>query len=210
MTDPEKYEPPLDERVRALAGEYRRPPAVPREAIWQAIQARRSGGGDVSRPRPPATRWMAWVTGIAALVVLGIGIGRMTVRSGGPPPPAAEPAGRGRPNMALAVATSQHLSRAEALLTAFRLGPADSEFAGLARDLLSFTRLLLDSRAGADLRTRVLLEDLELILVQIVQLGPAADQQERQLITDGLEQRQVLPRLRTAIPAGPVRSPGVS
>jgi hypothetical protein len=43
-----------------------------------------------------------------------------------------------------------------------------------ARDLLTTTRLLLDSPAGADPARRELLETLELVLVQIARL-PRAD-----------------------------------
>jgi hypothetical protein len=102
------------------------------------------------------------------------------------------------------------LSQVETFLTSFRLGGSDSQFTGRARDLLTSTRLLLDSRVVEDPRTRALLEDLELILVQIARLGPAGRDQELDLITDGLEQRQVIPRLRTAGSAGLPRIAGAS
>lgn len=229
MSDDTEREREQDERLRALAGHYNRPGPTPREQIWTAIQTRRASvrPSDSLSIRPsdrsaarersdrggPSTRRLAWVTGIAALLALGIGIGRVSV---GPPPSptpettAAAPAETRGPNMALTVAATQHLSRVEIFLTGFRLGGPDSQFTGQARDLLTSTRMLLDSRVVEDARTRALLEDLELILVQIAQLGPAGRDQELDLITDGLEQRQVIPRLRTAGSAGPPRIAGAS
>jgi hypothetical protein len=70
-----------------------------------------------------------------------------------------------------------------------------------ARDLLSNTRLLLDSPAAVDPERRRLLEDLELVLVQIVQLAPA-NTADRAMIDRALEHDHVMTRLRTAVPAG--------
>jgi hypothetical protein len=103
-----------------------------------------------------------------------------------------------------------HLSDAEALLTSFRTRSAadqqmDTQLAAWARDLLSNTRLLLDSPVASDPQRRPLLEDLELVLVQIVQLSPGSTQQDRELIEKTLQQDHVLTRLRTAIPAGAQR-----
>jgi hypothetical protein len=94
-----------------------------------------------------------------------------------------------------------HLSRAEALITAYGAAKTDAktdaQLAAWARDLLSNTRLLLDSPAGADPARRKLLQDLELVLVQIVQSGPGADATEdRAQIARSLERTQVLERLR--------------
>ena len=61
------------------------------------------------------------------------------------------------------------------------------------------------SCAPAHARIRALLEDLELILVQVTTLDGSRSPEELDLITDGLEQREVLPRLRTVIPAGTAR-----
>ena len=75
---------------------------------------------------------------------------------------------------------------------------------GQARDLLTTTRLLLDSPAADDPRMRALLEDLELVLAQISQLEAGRDSRNADLITQDMDQRSVLPKLRSAIPAGPV------
>jgi hypothetical protein len=107
------------------------------------------------------------------------------------------------------VAANRHLANAEALLTAFRTDSRDARIdASLskwARDLLSNTRLLLDSPAAEDPQRARLLGDLELVLAQIVQLSPGAAAQERELIEGSIRSGQVMTRLRTAIPAGPTR-----
>lgn len=107
------------------------------------------------------------------------------------------------------VATIRHLANAEALLTAFRTDSRDAkmdvELSKWARDLLSNTRLLLDSPAADDPQRAKLLGDLELVLAQIVQLSPAATAQDRELIEGSIRNGQVMTRLRTAIPAGPTR-----
>ena len=105
---------------------------------------------------------------------------------------------------AYTVAAAQHLTAAEAMLTAFKgdlsQGRMDAEMASWGKDLLSNTRLLLDSPAARDPARRKLLQDLELVLVQIVQLSPGASARDRDLIKGALTDDQVLTRLRTAIP----------
>src|SRR3989442_7525730 len=116
--------------------------------------------------------------------------------------------------LAYRVAAAQYLTCTEALLTGFRSeagsGQPDAQFARQARDLLGTTRLMLDSPAAQDARLKGLLEDLELVLAQIAQLPASGNQEDVQLINQGLGQRSVLLRLRTANPAGPgpVRTQG--
>src|ERR1039458_3783747 len=79
----------------------------------------------------------------------------------------------------------------------------DKQLSTWARDILSNTRLLLDSPAADDPSRRRLLQDLELVLVQMVQRSPAAEEaEERSHIDRSMERTQVLPRLRSALPAG--------
>ena len=50
---------------------------------------------------------------------------------------------------------------------------------------------------------RTLLSDLELILAQIVQLsGTTLQARERELIDRAMRERDLLPRLRSVVPAG--------
>jgi len=117
---------------------------------------------------------------------------------------------RERPgSSAYQVAAIQHLTQMEVLLTSFRAeangGRAmDDQLSVWAADLLGTTRLLLDSPAGDDQRLKRLLEDLELVLAQMAQLGSRRAGQEVEMINEAVEWRNVLPRLRSAIPAGSV------
>jgi hypothetical protein len=118
-----------------------------------------------------------------------------------------QPAGQSSAYQLTAV---QHLSEAEALLTSFRTRSTadqqmDAQLGAWARQLLSNTRLLLDSPVANDPQRRPLLEDLELVLVQIVQLSPGSMPQDREMIEKTLKQDHVMTRLRTAIPAGAQR-----
>lgn len=99
-------------------------------------------------------------------------------------------------------ATAQHLAQAEVLLTTFRAatpgeGDAVAE-AAWARDLLSTTRLLLDSPAARDPERRRLLEDLELVLVQLARLDGGNSAEERALIDRTMRRADMLTKLRAA------------
>jgi hypothetical protein len=145
--------------------------------------------------------------GIAAVLALGIAIGRFSAGSG-----TADGRASDRDSgLAYRLAAAQYLTRTETLLTGFRTEtragePAATQFAAQARDLLGTTRLMLDSPAAADVRLRALLEDLELVLAQIAQLPARGDREDLQVITHALEQRSVLLRLRSA--SSPAPDPG--
>lgn len=116
----------------------------------------------------------------------------------------------------LRAATDRHLADAEVLLTAFAAvgggaqgpPPAAAPDSAWARDLLVTTRLLLDSPAGRDPARRTLLESLELVLVQIARLPHADTPAERALIDRAIRNGDLLARLRSAVPSGPVRRAG--
>lgn len=198
-----------DSMARLIGEEYHVPPPVPREEMWVRIRTALDEGR--SAPLVPITRARArtrpgvmiaaWVTGIAALLALGVGIGRFTAGDGSRAPTPVGPPGTGAPTAALSAATVEHLSQAATFLTTFRSDPSEASFDAQARALLTTTRLLLDTPAGRDPRLRSVLDDLEFILAQIIQI-PADRPEDRDLITDGLETRQLMPRLRTAIPPG--------
>jgi len=111
-------------------------------------------------------------------------------------------------------AAVQTLVQAEAVLTAYRGAEATTrdpqamqQAARWARDVLSSTRLLIDSPAGRDPQMRALFTDLELVLAQIVQLsGTPLQDSERDLIDRAMRDRDLLPRLRSAVPAGSATS----
>ena len=199
---------PLEPSLLAAAREYHRPPEPPREAIWRAIQAER-GAERATRPAP--RRWLPWAAAAAALLAVGVGIGRLTqpapTGSGAPVanwgPSAASP----RVNeAAYRLTTIEHLGQSEAFLTLFRTslrtGGQERLASATARQLLATNRLLLDSPAATDRRTRVLLEDLELVLAEIAQLAADAQPDDRALIRDAMDRGGMLSRLRTEVPAG--------
>lgn len=188
--------------------------------VWTAV-AERIGAPDVSLDEPvdelAARRerkriqfpWMR-VAAVAAVLALGIGIGRMsrrpdtlpTARVGAPAP--------GTPMSADAyrVAVAQHLDRTETLLTSFRAeaagGQVDAQVGEWAGEMLTSTRLLLDSPAADDPKLRTLLEDMELVLAQIAALPRKTDANhtEVDLARRALEEKQLLPRMQTLTPAG--------
>lgn len=146
------------------------------------------------RTRPP----LRWVVGIAAVLALGIGIGRTL-----PHAPAGVATVAAAPQTdPYHVAAVEHLSRSRALLTSFQHSSADAQTQALvthwADDLLSNTRLLLDSPAAEDPRLRRLLQDLELVLVQIAQLR--SDRAEVDLARDAIDESGVLTRMRAVVP----------
>jgi len=188
----------FEQWLRAAARDYHRPGDTPREEMWRAITARRAARRRWVLATQPAFRWGV---GIAAVLALGVAIGRWSVAPDRAPQTAVSS------RLAYRLAAAQYLTRTEALLTGFRAetraGEPGGQFATQARDLLATTRLMLDSPAANDVRLKSLLEDLELVLAQIAQLPAGADREDVQSINQGLEQRSVLLRLRTASPAGP-------
>lgn len=213
---------PLDAALLDAARAYHAPPPLPADAMWTRIEAARRAAPPAPERSPVVVpihsrRWLHWGAGIAATLAVGIGIGRLLPR-GGDAAPAAVAAARGTspeaaPDLAYDIAAQQYLGTTEAFLTAFRASArrADRYEAApaTARRLLAQNRLLLDSPAAHDARVRALLEELELVLASIAQLEPERDARlEHDLIIEGLDGRDVLPRLRAAVPAGytPVRN----
>ncbi|HTC23390.1 MAG TPA: hypothetical protein VK688_03455 [Gemmatimonadales bacterium] len=211
---------PLEPELREAARAYHEPPSVPRDAVWVQIQRRRAE--QQRRWARPTRRVWRWAAGVAAALALGVGIGRLSVRTRGPAagasaptvatsPAATTPAPTGAASTkdeatAYRLATADHLAQAEAFLTLFRAsvreGHEERLASATARQLLATNRLLIDSRAGTDPRLRLLLQDLELVLAQIAQLAPGRGREDLKLITDGLEQGGMMVRLRAAVPAG--------
>ncbi|MDX1394120.1 MAG: hypothetical protein R3195_07010 [Gemmatimonadota bacterium] len=128
-------------------------------------------------------------------------------------PPRPTRSGPTRGNVAVRLATARHLGQAETLLTSFRAGDAEtggaSDMSSWAREMLGETRLLLDLPVDRPPRELALLEELELVLAQIAQLGPDAPTFEREIVADGLAQQGTIARLRAAAPPGSGASIGM-
>jgi hypothetical protein len=214
----------FDEFLRQAAQDYNAPPETPRAKMWERVQAERRKGGKADgatadvlpfRPsaRPTARPLFRVALGIAAVLAIGVAIGRYTaVLPVSPVAPAPGPASAvaaapdrsDRRDVASQIATAEHLTRVETFLTEFGTPNPPAGFSSEAHDLLGTTRLLIDSKRVTDLRTRQLLEDLELVLTQIATLDPKDHREDLDLIADGLAQSHLRTRLRNAIPAGPV------
>jgi hypothetical protein len=205
MSD-EKFE----EFLQREAHTYNEPPAhVPRDEMFAAITAARRAEAAHARPaygaRIPRYAWI----GMAATLVIGVAIGKFafTKQAASSDASASLTPADTNGGSSYAQAATAQLARAEALLSAYDASGAnagvDKQLSTWARDILSNTRLLLDSPAADDPSRRRLLQDLELVLVQMVQRSPAAGEaEERSHIDRSMERTQVLPRLRSALPAG--------
>jgi hypothetical protein len=216
----------IDDQLRAAAREYNEPPETPREAMWERIVAARAEAADSTAAGARLRSFRSFrlfrsfrparlAAGIAAVLAIGIGLGRLTVRQPDPAGPSLASVSEAPPvnTAAYRLVTTEHLSQAEAFLTLFRAsvrrGGDERLATASARQLLASNRLLLDSPAARDARTRLLLQDLELVLAEIAQLSSQPRSGELDLITEGMEQGGVLSRLRTAVPAGTSATQGV-
>ena len=209
-------DPKFEQWLGNVARGYNAPPATPRDRIWQRMEeARRHKRVIVIRP------WMRWTLAAAAVLALGVGIGRWSANQSNGTSVASSDSTTAGPyrftpemdslaNQAYQIAATQYLSRTETFLTAYRADANRSantaRLASQARDLLTTTQLMLDSPAAQNPRLRSLLEDLELVLMQISLLNPVQNGggHDRDLINQSMNQNNVLPKLRSAIPAGPV------
>src|SRR5438067_112113 len=211
MTDEKRDR--FDELLQDAAHTYNRPPDerhMPLDDMWTAIEAQ---AFPAAQRAPRHTQWLR----IAAALVVGVGIGRVSLSLGSRKAPAPLTSTAARPDSAnrLTVAqvpaqtldptTSRYLGQAAALLIALpaetNVGRPDEPFIKRANELLLTTRLLLDSKSASDPALHNLLEDLELVLVQVVRLEQEHDPARRtelELIQQALDQRDVIPRLRTA------------
>ena len=205
----EKFEAWLKEH----AADYHRPPDsndIPREAMWEAItHARTASRTRVVGHIASRVTFIRYAAAASLLIATGIGVGYW-MRGPATTAPAVTalaltPADSAIREVTYDVASVQHLSAVEAMLTSFRAEQrteTDQVMQRWARDLLASTRLLMDSPAGDVPDRRRLLEDLEYVLMQIVQLDPNAPAADRAMVDRAITREQVLTRIRSSIPAG--------
>jgi hypothetical protein len=196
----------LDELLDDAARTYRAPPEAPLDAIWSRVEAEAFAARPAARRTPG---WRAFAGAIAATLVLGVLIGRTTMKR----QVAAEAAPVARATGAALASTTpgdpyqrttqEFLGRAAVLLAALpsdgRRGADDRRLTEQARQLLGTTRMLLDSPVGREPEMRDLLDDLELVLAQVARLQPSHHGETLTLINEALEERDVVPRIRSAV-----------
>ncbi len=195
----------LDELLTDAAHTYRPPPDAPLDAIWARVEAEAFAPQAVKR----APGWRVFAGAIAATLVFGVLIGRATASNGIAPPLAAS-TGTAPARLASSVSNDPYqrtaqefLGRTAVLLAALptreRPGVNDAKLAEQAQQLLGTTRLLLDSPVGHEQRMKDLLEDLELVLAQVARLQSQRPGESLTMINEALEERDVVPRIRSAV-----------
>jgi len=202
----------FEDFLKEAVEDYNQPPEVPQAVMWARIEESRRASRSASKVVFLASPWLRWGIGLAATLVLGIGIGMNLDRSatGSETVVAVDPSRLADPTRGddvYRMVALGHLSRTEAFLSMFRTdvrgGRSDYQVDNPARELLTTTRLLQGSPSIRDQRLLELLDELELVLMQIAQLRPDLDGEEAELVTQAIEQRSVLLRLRAAADAAP-------
>lgn len=201
--------------------------SIPREMMWARIRQARSATATERVTVRRGTR-MRTVLAIAATLIVGVAIGRYAmpgrtidtspsaVVATGAPSGSAAGSAAGASNVPTAaqaahasdpavVAMEEHFARTVALLTTVRdespdAGPG-ADVTGWARELLGTTRMLLDEPSLRDDRTRRLLQDLELVLVQIIQARGTAAPEARRAPSETMRETNLLPRVRAVVTA---------
>jgi hypothetical protein len=183
-------------------------PDAHREQMWQAI-SRSWSEQAARRNRARAVRpWGAAGLALAAALVAGILIGRLSgiTEHIAEPNDATALVARNMPigsrlSLPYRLALGEHFQDAETLL--LLVGSADGadiELSRVARDLAATTRLLTHSRVGEDAKVRAMLLDLELLLAQVSRLMDTRDATERRIVHEAVGQSTLLPRLRQWMP----------
>lgn len=203
---------------------------IPREMMWARVRQQRKELQSASHPGGHAAssgtrarnvrRWMSTIAAVAATLVVGVAIGRYMMPDGATrsTPDSAQVAsalaagGAGATGALTARATDpaviameEHFARTVALLTTVRdespdAGPG-ADVSGWARELLGTTRMLLDEPQLRDDRTRRLLQDLELVLVQIIQARGTAAPEAKRAPSETMRETNLLPRVRAVVTA---------
>jgi hypothetical protein len=223
MPDDEKLDRLIDREARG----YHAGSQTPADKMWSRIE------GDVARairrPSPRIRHWtvLAAGAGIAAALVIGVAIGRRSVRIDAPATSsvattasnASATSADSARDALMGALTLNHLGQAEMFLTEVRAdlktGRHDPRRGERSRQLLARTRLIMANDAPRAPTVEQLLQDLELVLAEIAALPDSGTRRsmDARLLDERLRVGAVLPRIRTILPSPPaVRggSPGPS
>jgi len=182
-----------------------------REEMWAVISESWADQAARQRHARKAYAWSGLGLGLAAMLVVGIGRSTSEVEDSASPALVirADPVRAEYPiSTPIRVAVGEHFREVETLLLLFASSrQTDAELVGLARELAGTSRMLMASDAGRDAEVRLMLLDLELLLVQIARLVDGADAAETEVVKDGITETEAVPRMRrflaeAAVPMG--------
>lgn len=192
----------FEKLMKNAAETYNSPPAPPLDQMWASIDSE-AFGTKVTTTRRMNLVGSPWLR-MAAVLVLGIVIGRSMQTSAPAPDPAASSTETAD---SYQMTTDRYLGQTVALLVQLprqlQSGRTDTAFIARANQSLTTLRLLMDSPAASNPRLRSLFEDLELVLVQMVQMPRTGSATDAKLIRQAMQERDVMPRLRDAVAETP-------
>jgi hypothetical protein len=203
----------LDKIIDTAADHYNVPPVNPPfEQMWTAIEAESFGqvipGSNEGSARGVSLVNNPWLR-MAAVLVLGVAIGRFTMRAPIVPPAPAQTVVAERPDVEASyqLSAERYLGQAVTLVAnlpqQLQSGRMDSAYVSKASESLTQLRLIMDSPAASNPRLRALFEDLELVLVQVVQMPETGNAIEAKLIRQAMQEKDVMPRLVDAVAETP-------
>lgn len=202
-----------------------------RRMLWEATEEGRSPSlaGRLGRLLSRLPRWSYQVAGAAALLLIGIFVGSRLV---GPPvrpgtTAAAVPAAAASAPSGSVVQAGRFIERSKVLLLglvnfdpsvedayALDMGRRRTMSRELAAEAPALRRALAD---GGEKRLRDLVADLEVILMQIANLGAGQDVEGLEIVKQGVDQRGIFLRIdldrmgrdaRAAVPPAPAAGAG--
>ena len=200
----------FDRIIKNAADHYNVPPVnPPLDQMWAAIES--EAFGRAIQPIQAKSRTSLvnnpWLR-MAAVLVLGVAIGRVTTKTqAAPPPPVPAPVAVADAADSYQLSTERYLGQTVTLLASLpkqlQSGRTDSVYIAKASESLVTLRMLMDSPAASNPRLRALFEDLELVLVQVVQMPSSGNATDAKLIRQAMRERDVMPRLFDAVAETP-------
>jgi hypothetical protein len=194
----------LQDLIKASAPDVRPLDDHSVDALWSQIEsAHFDGVRSISAPRRKLHAVWRPLLALAATLAFGFGLGRFSAPESDSQLPAFTVVADASVPEPLRRTTSRYLDDAALLLASLpEESTSDSAFTDQASTLLNRTRLLLDSPTTAsNPQLRELLEDLELVLAQVARLRTAASAEDLSFIASAMNERDVVPRLRTVAAA---------
>lgn len=197
----------LDKIIDTAADSYNVPPVNPPfEQMWTAIESEAFGPQikSIEEKRRPSLVNNPWLR-MAAVLVLGVAIGRYTMQAKTAPVETTVAAAPAPANLdaSYQLSAERYLGQTVTLVAGLprqlQAGRIDSAYVARASESLTQLRLLMDSPAASNPRLRALFEDLELVLVQVVQMPESGNAIEAKLIRQAMREKDVMPRLVDAV-----------